>query len=478
MDASRQIPALFDLLPDGIFAPLAAPNKRHYWQLLYQLFEDRFGPDAPLPPSVGFQRRVIIADLEGYLLTDDPWETEQGEVPNTSLNVRANGIYERFREAGWLRQERIGAREMVSMPPLINRLLGTLTEFIGQGPTFLGAKMRSIELQLRQVVDGQASGDTLDEAADQARQLLSFVASTSVQVRDLMAELTRSESTAAFARALFERYVSRLFVGDYADLHSADHPLARRSAILTMLTEIEHSAIRERLALWYQTKLTGGDALRAEQRLQRSLRRLGEIDRLDEYLDRLDEDIRQANRRAIAYLDYRLRAPEKIDVLLARACRAVQQAPASELRLPIAPAALLHEERLRPPRQTPSEIARSANQIRTPTPEQIARMALLQKMKRARLVLPEDLRRYVAQHLQADSLDSADLPMESIADLRAFQTLLTLGLRSGSRTGLRAGDPLRNLQQGFRVELLPAQRQMHACVIAPRFVIHRQHGAA
>jgi Family of unknown function (DUF5716) len=478
MDASRQIPALFDLLPDGIFAPLTAPNKRHYWRLLYQLFEDRFGPDAPLPPSVGFQRREIVSDLEGYLLTDDPWETEEGETPNTPLNTRANNIYERFRIAGWLRQERIGAREMVSMPPLINRLLGTLTEFIEQGPTFLGAKMRSIELQLRQVVDGQAGGDTLDEAADQARQLLSFVASTSVQVRDLMAELTQSESTAAFARALFERYVSRLFVGDYADLHSADHPLARRSAILSMLTEIEHSAIRDRLAVWYQTKLTAGDALRAEQRLQRSLRRLAEIDRIDEYLDRLDEDIRQANRRAIAYLDYRLRAPEKLDVLLTRACRAVQQAPASELRLPIAPGALMHEERLRPPRQAPSEIARSANEIRIPTPEQIARMALLQKMKRARLVLPEDLQRYVTRHLHADKIDSEELAIVSIADLRAFQTLLTLGMRSGVRSGLRAGDPLRNLQKGFRVELIATQRQTHAQLIAPRFVIHRQRGAA
>ena len=38
---------------------------------------------------------------------------------------------------------------------------------------------------MSQIIAGKAMGDTLDEAADQSRQLLSNVASISVQVRDL-----------------------------------------------------------------------------------------------------------------------------------------------------------------------------------------------------------------------------------------------------------------------------------------------------
>jgi hypothetical protein len=477
--ASSEPAALFAVVPPGLFGPLASPNRQHYWQLLCRLFDEFFGPDAPLPPSVGYLRRDITAAIEKYLLTDDPWEDEEGASPDAPLAVRAGVIYERFRNAGWLRQERVGAREMVSMTLVVAQLLSTLVEFCERGPAFLGAKMRSIQSQVQLVVDGRAGGDSLDEAADQARQLLTYVSAISVQVRDLMPELSRAESTAQFARQLFERYVGRLFVGDYAELHKADHPLARRSAILGMLRQIESSARRTELLAWYREHVAAGDAERAELRLQRSLRRLYEIDRIDEYLGRLDDDIRQANRRALAFLDYRLRAPDKLDVLLRRACRGVLQADEAALRLPVAPGPLMDEQRLRPPRARPQPIPRSANAPQPPTAEQLARLALLRRMKRARLVLPEDLARYVARHLgRAERVDSQALHIDSIEDLRAYQTLVTLALRSHRQAGLRRDDPLSRLQSGFRVELVEHEQDANPYLRAPRFVLHRTRKTA
>lgn len=468
-------PPLFAVLPAGVFAPLASGNRERYWVLLCRLFDDYFGPDAPLPPSVGFQRREITGAIERYLLADDPWENEEGDAPGASLADRAGAIHERFRAAGWLRQERVGAREMVSMPPVVAQFLAALVEFAEHGPTFVSAKVRSIELQLRQVVEGKAAGDALDEAADQARRLLVSLSSMSLKVRDLMPELSRAESTAQFARQWFERYVSSFFVGDYADLHKADHPLARRSAILNMAREIEGGASRDAVLGWYAEHLTGGDAERAELRLARSLRRLHELERIDEYLGRLDEDIRQANRRALAFLDYRLHAPAKLDVLLQRAIRGVLAAPEEALRLPVAPGALMDDEQLRPPRRKPSAIARSANAVVQPTPEQQARLALLRRMKRARLVTPEDMARYVGRHLPSQGrVESAELGITSIADLRAYQTLVTLALRSQRLGGLRRDDPLSRLARGFRVELLDAgERGDNGYLRAPRFAIQR-----
>src|SRR5690606_7955200 len=184
------------------------------------------------------------------------------------------------------------------------------------GPTFVSARMRSVELQLQLVADGKAGGDALDEAADQARRLLVSLSSMSLQVRDLMPELSKAESTAQFARQWFERYVSEFFIGDYAELHKADHPLARRSAIVAMAQQLESGDRREPLLEWYREHVPGNEVERAGQRFARSLRRLRELDRIDEYLGRLDDDIRQANRRALAFLDYRLRAPDKLDILL------------------------------------------------------------------------------------------------------------------------------------------------------------------
>ncbi len=472
-------PPLFSVVPAGVFGPLASANREHYWSLLCRLFDEFFGPDAPVPPSHGFPRREITAAIERYLLTDDPWEDEDGQAPDAALNVRANTIHERFRAAGWLRQERIGAREMVAMPPAVAQLLSTLVEFSEHGPTFVSAKMRSIELQLQQVAEGKAGGETLDEAADQARRLLVSLSSMSLQVRDLMPELSRAETTAQFARQWFERYVGQLFIGDYAELHRADHPLARRSSILAMAQQLESGPAREGLALWYREHVAGGDAGRAEARLSRSLRRLRELERIDEYLARLDEDIRQANRRALAFLDYRLRAPDRLDVLLRRACRGVLSAPEDALRMPVAPGPLMDEQRLRPPQRKPLPIPRSANASAAPTPAQLARLSLLRRMKRARLVTAEDMARYVGRHLGQEAVvDSTQLAIASIEDLRAYQTLLTLALRSHRIGGLRREDPLGRLLRGFRVELLDAGGNDNDYLRGPRFHIRRVAGTS
>lgn len=478
MSASPAETALFSVLPEGLFGPLASPNRRHYWRLLCRLFDEFFGPDAPMPPSTGFSRREIVSAIERYLLTDDPWDNDDTTAPDSPLAVRAAAVYERFRQAGWLRQERIGARDMVSMTHAVSRLLTLLVDFAERGPAFVGAKMRSIELQLRQIVEGRALGDTLDEAADQARQLLSNVSAISVQIRDLMPELSRAESTAQFARRLFERYVGELFVGDYAELHKADHPLAHRAAILGMVRDIEHGPQRDTLLGWYAERVPDNDPALALRRLERSLRRLHEIDRIDEYLGRLDDDIRQANRRALAFLDYRLRAPDQLDTLLRRACRGALAAPEDALRLPVAPGALMDEQRLRPPRARPRPIPRTANDRAEPTPEQLARLNLLRQMKRVRLVLPEDLARYLDRHWQthdasaSETLTSESLQIASIGDFRAYQTLVTLALRSHRSGGLRKDDPLHRLLRGFRIELIDGDAD-NPYLHAPRFVLRR-----
>lgn len=63
--------------------------------------------------------------------------------------------------------------------------------------------------------------------------------------------------------------------------------------------------------------------------------------------------------------------------------------------------------------------------------------------------------RYVGRHLEgAASVDSGQLSIASIEDLRAYQVLLTLALRSHRVGGLRREDPLGRLLRGFRVELV------------------------
>lgn len=59
---------LFERLPERLFGPLAAPNKQTYWAILCALYEKRFGPNAPLPPSHGYTNRDITQDIEDELV--------------------------------------------------------------------------------------------------------------------------------------------------------------------------------------------------------------------------------------------------------------------------------------------------------------------------------------------------------------------------------------------------------------------------
>ena len=56
--------SLFSRVPPGLFGPLASPNREHYWQLLCRLFDEFFGPDAPIPPIHGLPRREVVAAIE------------------------------------------------------------------------------------------------------------------------------------------------------------------------------------------------------------------------------------------------------------------------------------------------------------------------------------------------------------------------------------------------------------------------------
>ncbi|MGJ4729854.1 Wadjet anti-phage system protein JetA family protein, partial [Luteimonas sp. SDU101] len=143
--------------------------------------------------------------------------------------------------------------------------------------------------------------------------------------------------------------------------------------------------------------------------------------------------------------------------------------------LPVAPGALMDAARLRPPRQKPAPIPRTANAGQPPSPEQLARLSLLRRMKRARLVTPEDMARYLGRHLDhATQVGSGALAIASIEDLRAYQTLLTLALRSHRIGGLRREDPFGRLLRGYRVELLDAgERDDNGYLRAPRFVVRR-----
>ena len=252
--------ALFQRIPDRLFGPLASQNRHGYWALLCHLHRRRFGPDAPLPPSYGFLQREITQEIEDHLKYAEEWQPETGDQPDTPLNIRAIGVFNRLLDAGWFRLEKYGIEKTVNMAPAVGQLLTQLINFAETGPVFVSGKIRSIDAAVAQVHKGEASGDLLREAAEQCRNLLVYIRNTGTNVRDLMAAIGAQPTTAQYVRTFFQDYIQQVFIGDYQELRTREHPLSKRQQILDAVTDIDtQPQQRSRLLDWYISRLSNGD---------------------------------------------------------------------------------------------------------------------------------------------------------------------------------------------------------------------------
>lgn len=440
----------------------------------------RFGPDAPLPPSNGFATRDITLDIEEQLIIHDTWEAEENTTPETPLNIRANAIFNRLQDCGWLRLDRYGVDRRVSMTPAVGQFLGQLINFAETGPVFVAGKVRSIKANLEMVIKGSGEGDSLSEAADQARHLLEHIRNTGTSIRDLMSVLSETEGTAEFVRSFFNDFVERRFIGDYQELRTREHPLSQRPQIIRWAEELLATPQnRERLIAWYETKRYQGDRPRAERMFERDIQKLLDMSKIDDYLERLDDEIRRANRKALAHLDYRLRSLRPLDAVIDAAIARITETAAEELAVPLSGGKLISPTRLAEPRRSiPREVASSLREA-TPTVEDLALLKLKALARDARMVTTPKLVAFVSRQLAGkQAVASEDLVIESIADIRAYQTLLMLGaaMDSGS-TRLQLA--VRPWLRGFRIRRIGKEAASGPWVSGVPFIIEstRHHSA-
>lgn len=461
---------LFERLPDRIFSPLASINRQHYWKLLCRLHERRFGPDAPLPPSRGFPTKTIIQDIIDELELHDAWDNEDASGAESSVEQRAAAIFARFHETGWFRIEQPRFERRVTMRPAVSQFLMMLVSFAETGPVFVSGKIRSIDANLQMVLDG-ASGDSLAEAAEQARNLLEHVRNTSTNIRDLMESLHHDITTAQYVQRFFNDYIESVFIGDYRELRTREHPLSKRGQILAKIESIHESEEqRKRLISWYESKRTAGDTKKAERLFERDIHRLSELQRIDEYLDRLDDEIRRANKRALAFLDYRLRSLMPTDRLVKLAIESLL-AQSESLSDPFPPGELISEARLAEPRKVIERAAPSSLRKNVVSDEQLAKSSIMLRARKNREVTMIGLHSYAKAQLNgSDAIESEKLNISSISDVRMYQTLSAVSLQASSKSRKMRMDAL-SMTKGFQVERTSETETPNAHISSVPFVI-------
>lgn len=471
--------ALFERLPDRLFSPLGSANRKGYWSVLCALHRHRFGPDAPLAPSYGHLQHNIHKFIENHIAYDDAWVDEDGDEPDTPFNMRAIGIFNRLLEAGWFRTDRYGMERTVTMRPAVSQFLSVLVNFAETGPVFVSGKIRAIDATLNLVVKGEASGESLREAADQARNLLEHVRNTGTNVRDLMDSLDPTQSTAQYVKGFFRDYIEEVFIGDYRELRTREHPMSRRQPILQAVEHLSTNGVeRTRLLAWYEQRVAGGDRNRAEAMFDRDVHRLFELDRIDEYLDRLDNEIYRANRRAIAVLDYRLRSVRPLDDLIQQAISRLESGSDVDMVPVFGPESLMGGGRLAEPRANTERPPPAPLRQPTFSPYEKAKARLMQRVREARSMTAPKLSAYVGRALSSpDAVTNETLPLKTIEDIRAYQALQSIAMSMSSGSARLKADS-RRLAHGFDVLVSGDSEQDHPLLSGRPFQICRRQRRA
>lgn len=441
-------PPLFDRIPYAVFRPLSAANHRRYWDILNRLMSEIWG-DGGRSPGEEAPKPTIVRAIESFLVADDPWE----DGLDTPIQNRAHMIYAYLVETGWLSERKRGVVDHATIRPIVAQLFTALVDFSHHEPEFLSGRVRSILLNLKEVLGGDAPG-AYAEAARQAKDVISHIVNTGCRIQDLMDALVKMDSAPAFVRGFFEDYIERVFIGDYSEFRTHNHPLQHRAEILRLTFQIEHEpARRQSLIDWYASKQTKGDTIRAEMLYERDTRLLKRLREVEDQLRRLDEEVRAANQRAMTYFEYKMRSPGRFDVLIERSLSAVSAIDDGHIALPPRPIRhLASEASLAPPRRAAREATSANVEDIPPTPEQLARDALRRAMNEERLVTPIKLAQYVARHLGGSrSITSDALTVASINDLCCYQRLLLIALRNDTPREKRGSDVHLNFVPGLNV---------------------------
>lgn len=476
---------LFDRLPQGLFAPLASPNQISYWNLLLRLFDRYFGPDASPPEGDGFVRRSITLEIERFIQEDPNWITEEGsEGPETPLSIRSNYIFNRLIDAGWLREDRLGVRWFIVMPTPVQKFLELLRQFAEEGPQLIGGKVQMIYNQLQQAaLNPEKEFGGFHEAALQARQLISILSAITMRVREAMHLLSKQDSTASYVRSFFDNYIGQLYIRDYHDLRTENHPLRHRWDIIKIAHLLRDDPAKRRLMIDnYQVAFRCATRQEAEDRFEKDVLRLLMFSEIDTYLDRLNTSVDRATSRAIDYLQYKLRTQTNLDRLLSHAINRIKD-PESGAQISsglLLPGALIADTCLPPSvrRNTPPQ--RTVMQKKVMTIEQRATIRLRRAMKMSREVTIEQIRKYLAAHLDGKGIiDSDALPIATIHDFCLFVVVARLALisRNHAGAGHKAHPMLMGLRE-YRFECLSGEKTDNPYLCVPKFTVSNRHQEA
>ena len=459
---------LFDRVPERIFRPLGAhEHARRNWSLLAYLYNDFFAPEADPPEGDGWTQRRVTASIERFL---QRWDDEQGadlDEKATLLNIRANDALKSLIESEWLNMDRVGFTQFVIMRPTVQSLFELLKTFAEEGPEFISGRVQSIRNNLIQVQsDPEANAAVFQVAAKECSALLRMLNTTRMRVREASEQLRQQETTHIFLERFFGDYISSLYIGDYSDLFSRNHPLTSRWEIIDLVSQIaDEPESRSKLRGWYRKNLRCRSDEEADRLIDADTARVLALREVDRLLARLKDAVTRANDQALGYLQYKVRSQGNFDLWINQTIDAVVRAADSHedgaVAMPMgwSQGMLFSEGGLKLPVQKKRQHKGAIIKKIELTPEAQARRLIRQIMKGNREVSETIILAYVDRHVSpGGTVGSASLKVESISDLCVLAAFSRLGLVAERRhrnvgAGIVRVQPYRELSDHIEIQL-------------------------
>lgn len=471
---------LFDRVPIDIFRPLVGQNQRRMWELLERIYNLFFGPDAIPPQDDGFLQRDLTIEIERYLQNSLPWNDDGEELDESApLNVQAHLILNRLIDTGWLKSERVGVRTFINMHPVILRLFETLNQFVHEGPQLIGGKVQMIYNQLCQVVENpSAQAQGFQSAAQESVRLINTLNATAVRIKDIISDLEQNDETQMFIQRFFGEYVSKLYVRDYQQLRTENHPLKHRWEIVTMVESLRDDPLKRQNLIKGYAEIANLKNEDPEAMFDSDIQRFLRFVDIERYLDRLDNSVNEATKRSIAFLTYRLKTSDRLELSIEQTISAVinlhNRGLAIEGNL-IPTGQLLSEERLRPPTIKAKTQPQVLIQKREMTAREKAIVALRMAMIKHRIVSEKALIAYLDKNMRnLVEINSNELEINTIEDACAFMSLSKFALYQ--KVSKSSKSPMFAIPKNIEIETeyQQGERAISSLIDSPMFKIRKR----
>ncbi len=415
---------LFTRLPADLFRPLASPRQRLYWRVLVRLYQTLFEDDFT-ESEYGHARALVVNTIETVLnqytslWVDDPDEEDSGG----DARLRANLVYNKLRQCGWMEQDRRAYHDYVTMPPRVSQCLAALIELAeGRALVMTGAlkNMRATIREIQARPEGQA--DRLVELAKDALRFSRHLNSIRGAIKGLYDNIRGDLPAREIVNSFFDDFLREIFIRDYTTIKTTDNPLAIRNELLSVLSALRYQQDKLQALQDGYRSLYPGDAEQARRHLEQDLSRLEQVFlNIERQLDAIDTMKVRYEKRVDTVIDYATRTTRPIGKELARLITQLSAdgaAPAGRgLKVPLLGGEGLGESRFQTPRRFRPPPAPGVLRQRGLSDDAKQRLALERAARQAIQIDDNALLEFMATQMgERHRVELAELVIHSVRD--------------------------------------------------------------